>query len=167
MRPLLALALLAGATLAGTAFAGTEEPEAGPRGATFEVAASSAAARALGAGELDPQLPHGGDGEIRVRVPGTKRQVVVLDVGRWDLDYVESTVPGGSSSTLALRVRVASTSDAVRCPIGARGTVTLVDSDGGDLVRTAFARSRCAVFARAWNAAAGDTVDVDVSLIGS
>lgn len=165
MRRVLALAVLAGATLAGPALAGTGEPEPGPRGARFDVAASSSVARARGAGVLDPQLQDGGDGEVRIRVSGTRRHAVVLDVGRWDLDYVESTVPGGSSSTLALRVRVSSTSDAGRCPVGARGTVTLVDSDAADSVRATFARSRCAAFARVWSAAAGDAVDVSVSLI--
>jgi hypothetical protein len=163
--PLAALAVLAGATLAGPAPAGTGEPEPGPRGARFELAASSPAARALGAGVLDQQLRNGGRGEVRVRVPGTRRQAVVLAVGRWDLDFVQSTVPGGSSSTLVLRVRVSSTRDPVRCPIGARGSVTLVDSDAGDSVRTSFARARCGPFARSWSAVGGDTVDVDVSLI--
>jgi hypothetical protein len=166
MRPLLGLAVLAGALLAGPALAGVEEPEAGPRGVRFELAAASAAARVTGAGVLDPQARAGGGGEVRVRVPGAKRRAVVLDVGRWDLDYVESTVPGGSSSTLVLRVRVAATSDASRCPLGARGTVVVVDGEAGDSVRVTFARARCAAFARGWSGAAGDPVEVRITLIG-
>lgn len=165
MRLLLALAVLAGATFAGPALAGTEGPEPGPRGVRFEAVASSSVARVAGDGVLDPQLRNGGGGELRIRVPAARRQAVVLGVGRWDLDYVESTAPGGSSSTLALRVRVSATTDAARCPIGARGTVTLVDSDGGDSVRATFARSRCSAFVQAWSAVAGESVDVRVSLI--
>jgi hypothetical protein len=162
MRRALALAVLAGAVLAGPAHAGAEEPK--PRDVRYELSASSSAARAAGAGLL-VQARTGGRGVVRIRVPGAQRRSLVLDVGRWNLDYVESTAPGGSSSTLRLRVRVATRSGVANCPIGARGAVTLVDADGGDSVRVRFARSRCGPFARAWSAAAGDSVDVRVTVV--
>lgn len=163
MRRTLALALLAGATLAGPAQAGTGEPQPGPGAVRYQAGASSAAARLTGAGVL-VQARTGGTGVVRIRIPGAGRRSIVLDVGRWKLDYVQSTAPGGSSSTLRLRVRVSAARGVTDCPAGARGAVTLVDAEAGDSVRVGFARSRCAPFARAWSTAAGDSVDVRVTL---
>lgn len=164
MRPLLALALLAGAALAVPAQAAAAEPEPAPDAVRYEVSASSPAARLTGAGVL-VQARTGGRGVVRIRLPGAGSRSIVLDVGRWRLDYVQSTAPGGSSSTLLLRVRVSAPSGVARCPAGARGAVTLVDADGGDSVRVSFARARCAPFARAWSTSAGDRVDVRVTLV--
>jgi hypothetical protein len=166
MRLLIAVGVLAGAALAQPVLAGVEEPEAGPRGARFTLTASSTVARANGNGVLDPQAPKGGSGRIRVRTLGAARQTVVLSVGRWDLDYVDSTMPVNSTSTLVLRVAVASTTDARRCAVGARGTVTLVDSGAGDSAAVTFARGRCKPFARAFSTEGGDDVNLTISLIG-
>jgi hypothetical protein len=166
MLVLLVLAALAGAALASPAHAGDGDPQPGPEGARYRVEASSAAARLTGTGTL-VQARTGGGGTIRIRLVDPRQRSIVLDVGRWSLDYVQSTAPGGSSSTLRLRVRVAAPPGVARCPAGARGAVTLVDGDAVDSVRVRFARSRCAPFARVWSTASGDVVDVRVSLTGA
>lgn len=166
LRTLLVLAVLAGTALAAPAHAGGEEPEPGAATVRYQVEASSAVARLTGAGRL-VQARTGGKGVVRIRarVPGAGRTAVRLGAGRWSLAYARSTAPEGSSSTLRLRVRVTGTTTAARCPAGARGTVTLVDADAGDSVQVRFARSRCAPFARAWSTAAGDGIEVRITLL--
>ncbi len=156
---------VAGAVLIAPALGGTDDP--GPRGARFVAAASSTGAAIDGRGVLDPALPHGGSGQVRVaRSLAGSRRSVVLEVGSWQLDYVEATAPGGSSSTLVLRVRVESSADPRRCRVGTRGTVTLVDRGGsGDAAEVSFTGGRCKVFAREWSDEGGDAVDVRITLV--
>ena len=143
----------------------SSETEVGPRGARFTLAASD---RCAGRRERRARPP-GAEGRQRPargsRSLSATRPTVVLSVGHWDLDYVDSTMPVSTTSTLVLRVAVASTTDASRCAVERERTVTLVDSGAGDSVPS---RSRRALQAvrRAVSTEAGDDLNLAISLTG-
>jgi hypothetical protein len=158
LRRVLLVGFLLGAFAAPVALAGAEPTL---RGASFEVAAIASPWSIRGSGTVDVDAPRGGDGSFVERgVRGGRKVSLELEVTTWHASVL------GSVTTLVLGVRVAESSIPASCSAGSRGTVTLVDSPGGeDTVKTAFRRASCRTFARLFGHGAGGVARVEISVI--
>ena len=158
----LALAgLLIAAPTAPTARAGGAPGDVTGAGFSFTAFASTvrnAPRFQLGESTLSGRGSVALDGKLRVRLHGALRppsgrsRTFAADVVAWRLNYV---LP---RKTLRLQVEVGASSDPAGCPVGTRGTVTIVDDDtptergaSSDSVRIRFSGSACRAFARAWS----------------
>jgi len=131
------------------------------RGASFEVSASAGSAAIRGRGVVDLDAPLGGGGSLRAtRGTGERKAAITLQLSTWRLSFSEP------DTILVLGVRVGASSSPSSCPVGSRGTVSLVDAGGGgDTVQAAFRSGRCRPFARVFSSDAGDRVSVTIGVI--
>lgn len=138
-------------------------------GASFSFSAREAGvrgiARAGGSGRIQADVRSGQTMRVSLERPSGERLAVTLDATSWHLTFL---LP---RKTLTFRARVSTTNDGAGCPVGARGTVTIVDDPArlasgasSDSVRVRFAHAACAALVHAWSNADGKRARVGISL---
>jgi hypothetical protein len=131
------------------------------RGTSFDVSARASALSIRGNGLLDVDAPLGGHGSLVLTRAAERRNLALtLLPTAWRVNV------SGSATTLVLSVRVGASSAQSGCPVGARGTVRLVDAQtAGETVQTAFRPASCRSFAHVWSSDAGDRTKVEIAVI--